>query len=253
MDELSLSLGAEIEMPLVWCPPGDFLMGSDDAAGGPLSWPRHKVRLTRGFWIARTPVTQRQWMVAAGAAMPLFDSSAAGAQMPAEGMDWDTARLWCRTLTTRLRKLGALDTSQTLDLPTEAQWEFACRAGTSSIWYFGDHAAELADHGWYAANSGGGKHPVGLKRPNPWGIYDLYGNVAEWCLDDLYKYRADDESNPCRFDETGLVKVTRGGDFSCPAGECQSASRGSSNRDNPFRESTGLRIVCHEGESIWTK
>ena len=85
-----------------------------------------------------------------------------------------------------------------------------------------------------------------------WGIYDLYGDVAEWCLDGLSKYRDDSETDPCRF-ETGLVKVTRGGDFSCPAGECRSASRGSCNRDNPFRESTGLRIVCHEGGPTWTR
>jgi formylglycine-generating enzyme required for sulfatase activity len=202
--------------------------------------------LTKGFWIAQTPITQQHWIEITHSTLPLFDHTAAGRALPAEGMQWDTARAYCRQLTVMLRREGVLAENQIIDLPTEAQWEFACRAGTTSRWHFGNNRAELGEYAWYAENSGAKKHRVGLKSPNPWGIYDLYGNVAEWCQDDLFKYQDSEEADPCHVKETGLVKVTRGGDFSCPAVECRSASRGSCNRDNPFNEATGLRIICCE-------
>src|SRR5262245_17737047 len=213
MRELRLPIAGETGIPLVWCPPGEFQMGSDGPSGASLDRPSHRVRLSLGFWIGRTPLTRRQWTDAGGPGLPLSDSPSEHADLPAEGMDWDAARAWCRELTARLQRKGALAPGQRIDLPTEAQWEFACRAGTSSTWYFGENAAELDDHAWYAANSGGRPHPVATRRPNRWGLYDLYGNLAEWCLDDLYKYRGEDEVDPCRFDQTGLVKITRGGDF----------------------------------------
>ncbi len=147
-------------------------------------------------------------------------------------------------MTDALRQARFLSAEQTIDLPTEAEWEFACRAGTSSRWYFGGSPTGLEDHAWYVANSGGKTHAVGLKKPNSWGIYDLYGNVAEWCLDDLTNYQDHGATDPLFLGETGLVKVTRGGDFSCPDTECRSASRGSCHRGNPFNEATGLRVIC---------
>jgi formylglycine-generating enzyme required for sulfatase activity len=245
--QLRLPIGRDTDIELVWCPDCDFLMGSEHPAGTPLDRPRHRVRLTRGFWIGVTPITQRQWTEITGSPLPLFEDSERGAHLPAEGMDWDTARRFCGELKSRLQQEGSLDPDKTIDLPTEAQWEYACRAGSLSTWHFGENAAELELCAWYAANSGGRPHEVGSKQPNAWGLYDTYGNVAEWCLDDLYKYGDRDEVDPCRFDTTGLVKVVRGGEFSSPAGECRSAARSSCNRDNPFRESTGLRIVCYQG------
>src|SRR5204863_9535453 len=137
-----------------------------------------------------------QWIEVVHSGLPRFEQSPSGFALPAEGMDWDLANAFCLALTTSLRHDGLLAANQVIDLPTEAQWEFACRAGTTSRWHFGDDAASLDEYAWYVGNSGARKHPVGLKRPNPWGIHDLYGNVAEWCKDDLFKYDAGEQSDP---------------------------------------------------------
>jgi formylglycine-generating enzyme required for sulfatase activity len=176
----------------------------------------------------------------------LFSHSSEDLPFPAEGMSWDEAIDFCRLSTAYLRQQEHLGPDHEIDLPSEAEWEYACRAGTTSPWHFGEDPSALADYGWYRDNSSQTKHPVALKKPNPWGIYDLYGNLSEWCRDDFHKYRVDKECDPDYFDVNGLVKITRGGDFSSPSGECRSGHRGSSNRDNPFNEAIGMRIVCRQ-------
>jgi formylglycine-generating enzyme required for sulfatase activity len=247
-DVLELPLPRGGTLSLRWCPAGEFLMGSPEA-DPQASWaekPRHPVRLSRGYWIGRTPVTQGQWEAAVGARLGSFAEGPGADDLPACVFAWPEARRWCAALTAALRAAGALPPDAELTLPTEAQWEHACRAGTQTPWYFGARQAELAEHAWYKDNSGGRLRPVGLKRPNPWRLHDVYGNVAEWCLDDFARYPPPADppvTDPCARVGQGL-KVARGGAVDHLAAECRSASRGAIAPDNPFNEPTGLRVVC---------
>jgi formylglycine-generating enzyme required for sulfatase activity len=159
-------------------------------------------------------------------------------------MSRDSAVSFCRRLTEQLRKSGALGEKLHVDIPTEAQWEYACRAGTKTSWFFGSSVSDLDDYAWYRNNSRDSVHMVGEKKPNPWGIYDLYGNVSEWCRDSLYRYSSTKEPDPLHVDSEAKLYVTRGGDYSSFAEECRSASRLFIHRDNEFGEEIGVRIVC---------
>lgn len=141
-------------------------------------------------------------------------------------MNWDDAKAFCDWLT---RKEG-----QKYRLPTEAEWEYACRAGTRTLWSFGDNESDLGDHAWFLVNSNSQTHAVGQKRPNAYGLSDMYGNEWEWCQDwygDGYyaKSPTDDPTGPA----TGSARVIRGGGWYTPAGLCQSAIR--------FNRGPGLR------------
>src|SRR5437773_6080981 len=120
-----IPLSNDVHIDLIWCASATFFMGSD--ATDPeafLERPQHRVRLTRGFWISRTPVTQQQWIEVVHSGLPRFEQSPSGFALPAEGMDWDLANAFCLALTTSLRHDGLLAANQVIDLPTEAQWEF---------------------------------------------------------------------------------------------------------------------------------
>lgn len=240
-------MSASLEIAMIWCPPGEFMMGSpeDDQLADITEKPQFRVKLSQGFWIGQTPVTQAQWQSVMGQPR-LFEDNAESNELPAEGITWEEAKTFCQHLSRILREEVFLQDNQLIDLPTEAQWEYACRAGTCSRWYFGDQDAILCEHAWYTINSNDNKHLVGRKAPNPWGIHDLYGNVAEWCLDDfkLYKPTTVCLVDPISMSEDSYMKIARGGAFSYPAKECSSASREVIPKHNPFNESTGLRIVC---------
>lgn len=225
-------------------------MGSpaDEPDAKPTEQPQRMIQISQGFWIGETPITQTQWQTVMGAPPPLHEPEAAGDALPAEGMNWRQARLFGRRLTTILRESGWLAANQLADLPSEAQWEYACRARTRTRWYFGDDPTKLVDHAWFAANSQQRKQPVKRKLANPWGLYDLYGNVAEWCRDDFGRYTAAATAviDPLFVAEDSVLKIARGGAFSYPAVECRSASREAIHQDNPFNEPAGLRIVLVE-------
>ena len=181
-----------------------------------------------------------------GAAPRLYEPGEGSDELPAEGMSWQQAQLFGQRLTTLLRQSGQLADNQWIDLPTEAQWEYACRAQSSTRWYFGDDSALLVEHAWFAANSLQRKQPVKRKRATPWGLYDLYGNVAEWCRDDFYLYATAAVTDPLFVAADSVLNIARGGAFSYPAAECRSASREAIQKDNPFNEPAGLRIVLVE-------
>lgn len=196
----------------VWIPSGKFSMGSPyseserDSDEGPL----HEVSITKGFWMGKTEVTQAQWEKA----MSGNPSNFRGGDRPVERVNWSEATEFCRILSHK--------TGQSYSLPTEAQWEYACRAGTATAYSFGDDASSLQDYGWYEGNSGKQTHPVAQKLPNPWGLYDMHGNVWEWCQDlysEDYYVKEPTGSSP------GIFRVLRGGSWSYGARLCRSANR----------------------------
>jgi formylglycine-generating enzyme required for sulfatase activity len=233
---------------LVWCPKGEFIMGSPEENQHSASTDelQHKVILTQGFWISQTPVIQEVWEAIMEYKFR-FREEPDSRRLPVEGMSWDTAMEFCDRLTQLLKDKGILNSAQRASLPTESQWEYACRAGTQTRWYFGNEESQIDHYAWYRGNSGDVPHPVGLKKPNSWGIYDLYGNVAEWCLDNYYRYELSEAVDPCYLNEDSQLKIVCGGAYNHLAKECCSASRQTIARNNPFTEETGIRIVCITG------
>jgi len=162
-------------------------------------------------------VTQGQYEAVMGANPS--DFKAAGKNAPVESVSWDNAMAFCQKLTEQERAAGRLPAGYTFTLPTEAQWEYACRAGTTEP-YAGDPAAMA----WYGDNSGGTTHPVATKLPNAWGLYDMTGNVYQWCLDWYGKYpggTVEDWTGPA----TGSARVLRGGSWYYTEAYCRSAYR----------------------------
>lgn len=207
---------AATEIPMIWIAPGTFLLsnpqGSDDDT---------LVTLSRGYWLGRTEVTQEQWQtIMEHLPSPSFFK---GSDRPVERVSWSSAMEFCRKLTERELIAGRLPDGYEYTLPTEAQWEYACRAGTT-----GPHAGDLVAMAWYAANSGAQTHPVAQKKPNAWGLYDMHGNVAEWCRDGYGGYpggAVTDLMNGYDGPSAAMARVLRGGAFVNTAGQCRSANR----------------------------
>ncbi len=192
-DEVTNSVG----MRLVRVAPGSFVMGSPP--GDPMRQQEetpHRVTLTRAFRIAATEVTAQQWI----AVMPPNRSPQPGEDRPVASVSWTEAQEFCSELS---RKEG-----RTYRLPTEAEWEYACRAGASSTTAAGTDLAAA----WYSENSEGTTHPVALRAPNAWGLFDMLGNVAEWTTDVYGPYPRDDVKDPAG-PATGSTKVVRGGSW----------------------------------------
>jgi len=175
--------------------------------------PAHEVTLTKPFYMGKYEVTQEQYEHV----MVANPSRFKGAKLPVEMVSWDDAQAFCKKLSERTR--------QTVRLPSEAEWEFACRAGTTTAYYSGDAVADLGRAAWYNANSRNTAHPVGQKEPNAFGIHDMHGNVWEWCQDygqERYKPEAavDPQGPP-----EGQLRVSRGGFWDNGPGPCRSADR----------------------------
>jgi formylglycine-generating enzyme required for sulfatase activity/serine/threonine protein kinase len=220
----TLLLPGGVPLDLAWIPAGTFWMGSPDGVGVDRERPRHQVTLTRPYWLGVTPVTQAQWAaVAATAKLNQSPSHFKGADRPVEKVSWDDARAWCNALSACLGLPPAypdLTNPDTINwtagarLPTEAEWERACRAGTDTAWSFGDDAGALAAHARFDKGWDDGTAPVGELLPNPWGLHDVHGNVWEWCWDGwLRNYTAQPVIDPRHPPSTSGFRCARGGAF----------------------------------------
>jgi formylglycine-generating enzyme required for sulfatase activity len=198
---------ADLNLDLIWIEPGTFTMGSppDEPGRNKAEGPQMSVTLTNGFWLGKTEVTQRQYEGATGTNPSRF--KAAGPDAPVEEVSWIDAMAFCRKLTERERTAGRLPAGYVYTLPTEAQWEYACRAGTT-----GAYAGNPEAMAWHKNNSGDTTHPVALKEPNAWGLHDMYGNVLEWCLDWYGNYPRGAQRDPAGPD-SGYFRMARGGSW----------------------------------------
>jgi len=229
----ALRLYNSIGMVFAYVKPGWFKMGSPpyELGSDEDEW-RHRVKLTQGFYMQTTEVTQGQWKAVMG-----MDPSAfldCGDDCPVERVSWcDTQRF--------IEALNQLEQGVEYRLPTEAEWEYAARAGRSSRFCFGDSEGRLGRYAWYRWNSRNTTHPVGKKRPNEWGIYDLHGNVLEWCQDWYGSYPSRLVINPTG-PEDGLHRVIRGGSWYDDSHDVRSANRGCEPPDYSFLN-VGFRLV----------
>ncbi|MFA4987330.1 MAG: SUMF1/EgtB/PvdO family nonheme iron enzyme [Candidatus Brocadiia bacterium] len=235
------SIAKNAPFALVAISPGTFLMGSLN--GEPDEKIVHRVNITKPFLIGETEVTQAQYR----AVMKANPSCYKGDNLPVDQASWDDATEFLRQLTESERKKGNLPQGMEYRLPTEAEWEYCCRAGSVTEYFFGDDAKMLADYAWFDVNSGDTTHPVGKKKPNAWGLHDMHGNVWEWCYDwygDKYPPEADHHSDPMG-PATGQDRVLRGGSFGNTAGYCRSARR-CWNTPNSRDYNLGFRVVVSQ-------
>jgi len=200
----------------VWIPPGNFVMGSPVSEGGEdRERPQHEVIIFPGFWMCDHEVTQKEYETIMGSSPALFK----GESRPVENIKWSEAAEFCKRLTNRERLSGKISNSESYRLPTEAEWEYAARAGTTTARY-----NEVSKTAWIDSNSGGETKSVKLKQANPWGLYDMLGNVWEWVWDLAELYPANSVVNPVGA-ECCSNHLFRGGAWSQPAGRARAAQR----------------------------
>jgi formylglycine-generating enzyme required for sulfatase activity len=215
---------------LLYCPSGSFTMGSPTGEKGrDNSETQVSVTISKGFYLGKYSVTQAEFKAVMGATPWVGKNQVKeGEDYPATYVDWNDAAEFCRKLTARESKAGRLPPGYVYALPTEAQREYACRAGTTSAYSFGDDPADLGDYAWYIDNTLFVKENekyarrVGQKKANPWGLYDVHGNVWEWCRD-YYDDKLPGGTDPLV--GSGWNRVARGGTWNLPADNCRSARR----------------------------
>lgn len=215
----TVDLGGGVKLEMVEIPAGSFCMGSNN--GEKNEKPVHQVTISRSLYIGKTEVTQAQWQAVMGTSIrqqrdkiaTSFPLAGEGNDYPMYYVNWDEAQEF-------IRRLNQTNHDYTYRLPTEAEWEYACRAGTT-----GDYAGDLSSMAWYG-NSGDQAHPVGTKRPNSFGLYDMHGNVYEW-VQDWYgeNYSGSSSRTDPQGPRSGKYKVLRGGVWGFKAQSARSASR----------------------------
>jgi len=246
----------DIALPLMPIPAGSYVMGSEKSknraskmfgrigamvgmGGADMEGDRSneyaqtQVTLTQRFWMSRTEVNQAQYE----AVMGTNPSANKDPEHPVDSVSWEDACEFCRRLTAREAEAGFLPEGYVYSLPTEAQWEYACRSGTP-----GDYAGVADQMGWFVLNSDGQAHPVGQKQGNTWGLKDMYGNVSEWCLDWYEEKHPGTAVTDYEGPAQGVLRVIRGGAYDNKLLECRSASRaGKAPSSNAM--TVGFRVV----------
>ena len=220
-----VDLGEGIELVMVWVPGGEFIMGSPETEKErePDEGPRTRVVLSNGFWMGKYELTQAQWQQVMGDNPAYFQE--VGPDAPVEQVSWHDC-------TNFIAKLNQLVPGARFRLPTEAEWEYACRANTTTRYNLGDADLDLNGAAWYSQNSEETTHVVGTKAPNAFGLHDMHGNVWEWCADlfasNLPGGSVTDPTGP----EAGNERVNRGGAWFNGAWLCRSAIRSGMNPDH---------------------
>jgi formylglycine-generating enzyme required for sulfatase activity len=232
--QVTLDFGNNVSMKLVLIPAGKFMMGSPENEKDryDTEGPQHEVTISKAFYIGAYHVMQEQYERIMGNNPSRFK----GAQNPVESVSWNDAAEFCKKLSQASGK--------TVRLPTEAQWEYACRAGSKTRFSYGDDNdySDLGDYAWYNKNSNGQTHPVGQKKPNVWGLYDMHGNVWQWCSDWYAdSYAKANNTNP-QGPDSGVVRVLRGGSWISDPRDCRSANRGGGVPVNRVSD-VGFRVV----------
>ncbi len=228
---------------LVWIPPGEFMMGSPskesdrDLDEGPQT----KVLITQGFWMARCEVTQAEYESVLESNPSQYTGDP---RRPVEKVSWHDALRYCARLNQIAQISGSLPAGYWYRLPTEAEWEYACRAGSQTRFYYGDDPVYLrvGDYAWFNGNSSSGTHPVGTKLPNPWGLHDMHGNVLEWCLDGWSGALPGGTSTNAPAPPAGSLRVARGGSWLYEAKFSRSANRDDYSPSNQCSD-LGFRVV----------
>jgi len=203
-------------MEFVTIPPGSFMMGSPEDEEGRYSneGPLHEVTIQYSFEMLTTEVTQRMWEDVMGSNPSGFQNP----DFPVETVSWQDCQFF-------IYRLNQLDREFSYRLPTEAEWEYACRAGTDTRFYSGDEDDDLDAIGWYSGNSGTTTASCGQLAPNAWGLFDMSGNVWEWCQDHFYGDYTGAPSDGSAWLDGGSSRVARGGSCGSPARRCRSAAR----------------------------
>ena len=250
------SIGMRLEL----IPAGEFVMGSKDTVEESMKeyslvrdyfgaeHPRHRVRITRPFRLGVYEVTQAEWTAVMGT-KPWKDQihEKEGHRYAATFVSWEDATEFCRKLTMKERAAGRLEAGESYRLPTEAEWEYACRAGSTTRYYFGNDKGALGEYAWYNKNASyideKHAHAVGLKRANAWGLFDMHGNVSEWCSDWGHEeYYGQSPGADPRGPSEGLYKAIRGGSWFFGAKSCRSADRNGDPPEYAF-SSIGFRVA----------
>jgi formylglycine-generating enzyme required for sulfatase activity len=211
--ETLLKEGNSIGMKFVLIPADDFMMGSEEYDD---EKPVHKVKISKPFYLGIYPVTQTEWKAIMGDNPSYFK----GDDLPVESVSWNDVQDF-------IKKLNKKEGTNKYRLPSEAEWEYAARAGTTTRYYFDDDESKLGEYAWYNANSEGKTHEVGHKKPNAWGLYDMHGNVWEWMQDKWHNsYDGAPADGSAWESGDGSDRVGRGGSWTHDAGGCRSAVRG---------------------------
>lgn len=231
-----------IGMEFVLIPAGEFDMGSPSREKRRKLWesPVHRITIGKPFYFGRYPVTQEQWQKVMGDNPSYFR----GEKHPVENISWNEVQVFFRELNA-LENAG--ENNLIFRLPTEAEWEYAARAGTATSYFFGNDESKLKEYAWFLENSGLETHPVGLKKPNTWELYDIYGNAGEWVQDEYHiSYKgapADGRAWENSFPSVSTpVRIRRGGGWNGNAGCCRSAERLFAAQDKRLN-SLGFRVV----------
>ena len=216
-------------MEFVLIPAGAFTMGTTD--GHPDEQPVHTVRISQPFYLGKYEVTQAQWEAVMGHNPSTFRGHP---KFPVEQVSWEDVQEF-------LHRLNTEEGSTQYRLPTEAEWEYAARAGTTTAYGFGSDMSRLDEYAWYGGNSAHKSHPVGQLKPNAWGLHDMHGNVWEWVQDWYETYPAGTVTDP-QGPVSGASRAFRGGGQSNVAWRCRLSSRGHGPPDSRL-DAVGVRVL----------
>ncbi len=250
--ELKLS---KIGLELLRVEPGTFMMGSPPGEPYRRSWEnQHKVTISEGFWLGKYEVTQKEWQALGMKNQSYFK----GPRNPAENLSWFQAVEFCRKLTTHAKESGELPADHVFRLPTEAEWEYACRAGVDSATAFGDSMSSRQanfDGKYPCGKARKGPYqqrtmPVGFYAPNPWGLHDMHGNIWEWCHDFFTDLSKVGQVNPWG-PRSGRYRVAKGGGWLYHGWECRSTSRCAMMPSVNYNIGIGFRVALGRSRAFF--